>query len=85
MTAAMFVATVINFLLSSLDTGNQVAWYIMFVRKALVLDINYPLLEKPELVKNALRNMNMVTGWAGTLPVSIKHSLLDQLLSIHVR
>ena len=73
----MFIATVINFLLSSLDTGNQVAWYIMFVRKALVLDINYPLLEKPELVTNALRNEIMVGFWAETFPVGTKLLIPD--------
>ena len=80
----MFVTTVINFLLSSLNTGTHVAIFIVFIRKALVLDIDYPLSKKPELVNNALQNMNIVTLWSQTLPVSIKLSLLDPA-SIHAR
>jgi len=54
----MFIATVINFILSSLNTGTQVAGFIGLIRNALILDIDYPLLEKPELINNALRNVN---------------------------
>jgi len=80
----MFVATVINFLLYSLDTGTQVAGFIVFVRKTLILDIDYPLAEKRESVDNALLNMNIVHNWAAYLPVSIKLSLSDPG-SIHAR
>jgi len=68
----MFIATVINFLLSSLNIGAQVAGFIVFIQKALILDIDYPLPEKRDLVDNALRNTNMIIFWAGGLPVSIE-------------
>jgi len=80
----MFAMTVINFLLSSLNAGNQVAGFVVFIRKALILDIDYPLSEKPRLVNNVLQKVNMVNIWAGTLPVSIKLSLSDPV-SIHAR
>ena len=80
----MFVMTVVNFLLSSLSTGSDVAGFILFVRKALILDIDYPLPEKPELVNNALRGVNAVGLWAGDLPVSIQ-LLLSDPTSIHPR
>ena len=83
-TGAMFAATVINFLLSSLNTAIQVASLVVFIRKALILGVDYPLSEKPELVKNALRNVNLVGFCAGGLPVSIKLSLSDPI-SIHAR
>ena len=76
-TAAMFAVTVINFLLSSLFTGSRVASSIVFIRKALILDTDHPLSEKPELVIGALRNVNLVLDWALSLPVSIKLSLPD--------
>ena len=82
-TAAIFAATVINFLLSSLNTGSIVALIIVFLRKALILDI-YPLSEKRNFVGNALRNVNIVTYWARSLPVSLNLSLPD-IVSIHVR
>ena len=83
-TAAMFIATVINFLLFSLRTGTEVAGFIVFIRKGLmiILDIDYPLSEKRELVNNALRNVNLVGSWSETLPVSIKLLILDSV-SIH--
>ena len=56
-TAAMFVVTVINFLLSSLNAGGQVAIFIALTRKALVLDVGYPLLEKQRLVHKAVQNI----------------------------
>ena len=61
----MFIATVINFLLFSVRTGNEVAQFIVFIRKGLmiILDIDYPLSEKPELVDYALRNENLVVSW----------------------
>ena len=83
-TAAVFVATFINFLLSSLNTGSQVAYFIVFTRKVLILDTNYPLSEKRELVKNTLRNANIVNWWAEDLSVSNELSLEDPV-SIHTR
>jgi len=80
----MFVATVINFLLSSLNTGTQVAGFIVFVRKALILDIDYPLSEKRVLVNKALQSVNEVSNWAFSLPVSVRLSLPDPG-SIHAR
>jgi len=74
-TAAMFAATVINFCLSSLGTASQVAGFIVFIRKALILDIDHPLSEKQELLNNALQNTTIVSVWAAGLPVSIKLSL----------
>ena len=44
-TAALFIVTIINFLLSSLSTRTEVAIYIVFIRKALILNINYLLSE----------------------------------------
>ena len=79
--AAMFIGTIINFLLASLNTGNQVAVVIVFIRKGLmiILDSDYPLLEKPELVTNALRNEVMVGFWAETFPVGTKLLIPDHL------
>ena len=73
----MFVATIINFLLSTLNVGSQIATVIVFIRKTLMitLDIDYPLSEKPELINNALRKAYLVNLWASTFPVSIKLSL----------
>ena len=76
-TAAIFVATLINFLINSLYTGNLLARFFVFIRKALILDISYPLPEKREMVNNALRNMNIISGWASTVPVSAKLSPPD--------
>ena len=72
----MFVATFINFLLSSWNTGTQVLGFFITIRKALVLDIDYLLSERPELVNDALQILNTVNVWAGNLPVSDKPSLL---------
>ena len=83
-TAAMFVATIINFLLCSLNVGNQIATIVVFIRDALILDVHYPFSKDRVLVNNALRKPNIVGLWASTLSVSIKLSLLDPL-SIHVR
>ena len=82
----MFVATVVNFLVSSVTTGNEVAYFIVFIRKALILDIDHPLSEKRELVNRdrALQNMITVNFWASNIPVSIKLSLPDPI-SIHAR
>ena len=80
-TAAMFIATVINFLLFSLRTGYEVT---LFIRQGLIiiLDIDYPLSWKPELVDHALRKGILVSPWAGILPVSINLLILDPV-SIH--
>ena len=83
-TAAMFMMTIINFLLSSLNTGTGVAAFVVFVRKALILDIEYPLSEKPELVNNALQNLNIIIYWTDNLPVSSSLSLLVSV-SIYAR
>ena len=80
-TAVMFIMTVVNFLLSNLRTGSEVAGFIMSIRK---MDISYPLSEKSELVNSALRNFNIVGFWATDLPVSLKSSLLDPIF-IHAR
>ena len=81
-TAAMFVVTVINFFLFSLSAGTVIATFITFFRKALTLDIEYPLSEKGELVTNTLQNLNMVQFWSAYLPVRSHLSLLD-FASIH--
>jgi len=75
----MFVATVINFLLFSLDTGTRVAGFIVLVRKALILDIDYPLSEKRVLVNKALQSVNIIANWASAFPVSIKLLLPDSI------
>ena len=80
-TAAMFIATAINLLLFSLNTGTDVAAFIVFIRKSL-LDINHPLSEKRELVNKMLRIVNSLRSWANILPVGIKLLILD-LVSIH--
>ena len=73
-TAFLFVATVINFLLFSLSIGVQVYELNMFFREPLILDIGYPLSEArlEELFNNTLRNVNLISFWAGALPVSVK-------------
>jgi len=78
-TAAMFAATVINFLLSSLNTGTQVAIFIGFIRQVLILDVDYPLVEKLGLVVNSLQNVTIANVWAANLPVSFKLSLSDHV------
>jgi len=55
----MFVVTVINFLISSLNAGTQIAGFIVYIRTALILDIAYPLSEKRELVNNASQNLTI--------------------------
>ena len=79
----MFTATLINFLLFSLCTGSHVAGFIVFIRKALILDIDYPPLEVIESINKTLWNVNIVIYWAETLPVSIK-LLPPDPISIHV-
>ena len=70
----MFVATVINFVASSLNTGNHISEFIAFTQKAFI-DIDYPLSEKPQLVNNALRKADIVTLWTAIIPVSSNLSL----------
>jgi len=77
----MFVATVINFLLSSLVTGTQVAIFVVSIRKALIVDVDYSLSEKLELVKKAVWNLDVTIDWAGNIPVSIDLSLLDSVFN----
>ena len=82
----MFVATAINFMLCSVNSGGRVAAFIVLVRKSLtiILGINYPPSEKPELINNALRVVNIIVLWAANFPVSIKLPLPDSV-SIHAR
>ena len=79
----MFAVTVINFTISSLGIGTQVAIAIVSIRKALILNIDflqdYPFSEMPD---KALQNMDIVGIWAEDLPVSTKLLLLDPV-SIH--
>ena len=81
-TAVTFAVTVINFILCSLDIGTIVAPFIVAIRKALILDIDYPFSGMPDLINNALQDVNIVNSWASDVPVSIKLLLLDSI-SIH--
>ena len=81
----MFAATVVNFLLSSLNIGTEVTLSIMLIRKPLNLDIDHdPLPGEQELGHSVLQNMTLVGFWGALLPVSIKLSLSDPV-SIRVR
>ena len=80
----MFTVNVINFLLFSLYTGIYIVEFILLIRKAVILDMDYPLSEKLQLVNNALWQMDVVSVWASVLPVSIKLSPPDPI-SIHAR
>ena len=81
--AAIFVVTVINCLLFSLNTGTQVAVFIALIQKTLIiLDTDYPLRERQDVVNSALRNLKIVNYWSESLPVSNNLSLLDSV-SIH--
>ena len=73
----MFAATVINFLLFSLGTGAAIYTLIVLIRKPLIQDIDSPLTEAGigDLVNNTLRNANLISLWAGAIPVSTKLSL----------
>ena len=73
----MFIANILNFLLFSYHVGNEVARFIVFIRMALILNVDYPLSEKRELVDDALRNMDVIYLWAPHFPVSINLSLSD--------
>jgi len=73
-----------HFLLSSLKTGTQVSTSIVFIQKAFILDIDYPLSERPDLVNNALQNLKIVGFWSDNIPVNSNLSLLDSM-SIHAQ
>ena len=72
----MFVVTVINFLLFSLNIGNVLATSIVLLHKALILDIEYPLSEKQEFVQKVLQSLGLVQYWSSFLPVRSNLSLL---------
>ena len=80
----MFIATIINFLLASVYTGNAVAAFIVFIRRVLILNIDYTLSEKRVSVNYALQKTGIVALWAVGFPVSIK-PLLPDTGSIHGR
>ena len=81
----MFAATVINFLLSSLSAGTEVALFIVLIRKPLNLDIDHdPLPGEQGLGHSVLQSMTLVALWAAFLPVSIKLPMSDPV-SICVR
>jgi len=69
----MFAATVINFLLFSLNTGSQIAVFILAIRQALILDTDYPdpLRKKLALVSknDALQKLYIAIDWSGNIPV----------------
>ena len=81
-TASMFVVTVINFLLFNLTIGIQIAMFTVLTREALILDIEYPLSEKQELLE--LPNLITVQLWSANLPVN-NNLLLLKFTSIHAR
>ena len=66
----MFVATTINFLASSVVTGIQVTIFSGAIRKALILDVDYPLSEKLELLNKVAWNLDIAVDWTGTISVS---------------
>ena len=74
--AAMFVVTVINFLLIGLAHGTMVATFIVSFRKALTPDIEYPPSKKGELVNEVLQNLMIIDFWSANLPVSSNLLLL---------
>ena len=80
----MFTATVVNFFLAILNIGTEFVEFIVSIRKTLILNIEYPLSERQELVINASQNVTTLNNWARNLPVSIKLSQSDPV-SIHVR
>jgi hypothetical protein len=83
-TTVIFVATVLNFLLFRMVTGIEAAEVSVFIRMALIVDIDYRLSEKGELIDSALQNMNIAIFWTGSIPVNVKLSLSDPV-SIHTR
>ena len=68
--AAMFGVTVINFLLFTLTVGIETAIFTVLIRKALILDIEYPLSKKRGSINNALQDLKIVSFWTRGLPVS---------------
>ena len=67
----MFGATVINFLLSTMDTGSQIGVTVVLIRKALVVDVDSPLSEKSELADHESWSLpDVIDTWAGSLAVS---------------
>ena len=84
--AAMFVVTVINFLLFSLTVGTAITISTVSIRKALILDTEHPPpeLEGPGLATNTLQDLNTVLFWSVSIPVSSNLSLPDSVL-IHAR
>ena len=68
----MFVATVMNFLLSSLNAGSVIAAFVFFIRRALVLNIDYPLSGKPQLVSNTPQTKitTIISLWTQNIPVN---------------
>ena len=76
-TGVMFGATVINFLFSSLNTGNQLAQFIVFIQKALILP------ERSELT-DALLSTNIINFWSRYLPVSSNLFLPNSVPNIMV-
>jgi len=81
-TAVMFVATAINFLLTSLVIGTEVSMFIVSVRKALILDTDFLLSEKLELVKKVVWKLDIAIEWTGSIPVSTNRLLPDFWLII---
>ena len=73
----MFGSTIVNLLLASLTVASQIALVSIFVREALILNPDVPLVEKPQLVNNAIWKLDVVGDWAGNLPVSSNLSLPD--------
>ena len=80
----MFATTIINFLFFSLSVGTAVVLCTVTIRKMFILDTDYQLSEKPELVASALKNTEIAYNWAECLPVSSNVSLLDSV-STHAR
>ena len=76
--------TIINFLLSSLSIGTQVVALTTRIRRALILDIENPPPENPQLVNNIFQNLTIAYLWSLNLPVSSNLLLLDPV-SFHPR
>ena len=75
--AVTFAVAIINFFLSGLYAGIEVFIFVLFVRNALVLNIDYPLSKKLELINQAKRKFGIVQLWSLNLPVSRDLLLLD--------
>ena len=70
MAAVILIATAINFLLSSLNSGIEVVRFIVYIREVHISDIDYPLGEKSMLLRSALLNASFIHSWAASFPVS---------------